>query len=244
MFRIFICLSMLILTSCASTIPTLSTEVLNELRQSRITIVFTDTSKQINYTIEIYEVLNITQRKVSSSYREDWESEEYITNIHTLEFAKNGFKIRMFSEIFSKSDLNKVRQMHQQIIKDNNIEPKIKPILTPEVKELLRERGIEHLVLIDWTGFTLFIQSRGLPAQGMTTTNFKIFNVKSGNVLWQSSSSADITIDLNKMDGRIFLESNELENLKLEVKRLLLSQYNRKENNIWHLFGLNNNPNQ
>jgi len=232
---------LLLLSSCASStkiIPTLSNEAAASMRQGKMTVVFFDSKETVNYIIEIYEVLNITHRKVNSSYQYDFSTEEFINNIHLREFAKYGLKVRMFSEIFSKKDLEKVRQMQQQLNdeKKSNSETKFK--LTTEVKKLLQERQIENLVVIDWSGFSLFIKGRGLPANNITTTNYYVFNVNSGNLAWSGSTTANLPIDLRGKDGRIYLESNDYAQLKYEIKRLLQSLYDPSKNNIWKIMGL------
>lgn len=237
MFRFIFCLTMLTVSACSTTTPKLSNEALDSLRQGKLIVVFFDSVKQINYIVEIYEVLNITQRIVSSSYKNEWQSDEYITDIHTKEFAIHGFKTRKFLELFSNNDLTKVKVMHQQFLKNTKSNLNIKPILTPEIQNLLSERQIKHLVLIDWTGFSLFIKSQGKSPRELAISNYKIFNTTTGNLIWQGSSHADISTNLQKKDGKVFLEENNYARFKFEIKRLIRSQYTREKNSILQSIG-------
>ncbi|MFV1982710.1 MAG: hypothetical protein ACC657_04155 [Thiohalomonadales bacterium] len=241
MYRYLAYFFLLSVSGCATTVntssPKLSPEVAQNFRQGKISVVFFDVKKTLNYIVEIYEVLNTTERKLSSSYRDDWESDAYLTDLHTRQFAKQGLKVNMFSELFSKADLKLIELFHQQNLRNRKKDPKVKLSLTPEIKEILSERRIKHLVLIDWTGFNLLIKSQGLPAEEFASTHYKIFNVESGNIMWEGSIPARLTLKLKK-DGKIFLEENNFAQFKFEVKRLILSQYTRKENNIWQQLGL------
>jgi hypothetical protein len=245
MFRYIIFFSALVLSSsCATksvTIAPLSPDLAQNFSRGKITVVFIDSSKTLNYIIEIYEVLNTTQRTLSSTYRDDWENDIELTELHTRQFAKQGFKVRMFTEIYSKADFNKVKLMHSQYLKDKKTNPNIKITLTKEIKTLLSERRIDHLVLIDWTGYTLLIKSQGLPAEEYATLNYKIFNSKSGNEVWNAAVQSKISIDLKERDGKVYLEKDEFAQFKLEVNKLILSQYTRNKDNIWQLMGIENN---
>jgi len=241
MNQLIISFSLLLLTACASTTSDIqmpSEEVAQNISNEKLTVIFIDSNKTLKYIVEIYEVLNTTERKLSTSYRNEWESDAILTDLHTREFAKQGFKVRMFTEIFSKKDLKKVELMYQQYLKESKINPELKLTLTPEVQELLKDRRIEYLVLIDWTDFTLFIKSKGQAAEEFTTTNYKILNRKTGNIVWQGSIQAKLSLDLKDKDGKIYLEENNLAQFKFEVKRLIRSQYTRNKDNLWQLMGL------
>ncbi len=257
---LFCSLLPLLLIGCANIKPIEPTVVSNmKDDQSKIAVAFFDGHKKINYLEDKYLVLAVAQVASNSTYDGIWESNQFLTNVHTKELSKAGINTVSIYDVLDKDDLAKFQGMQEDVFKlwlssngKMTKEKKAKldkiknnPALTldDEWRQKLIENDVDYLFWVTWSGFTLHMQTLGLPVNGKFATGYRVFDLNNNTIVWDGSLYAWEEVDVVGDSGKTFLEANNLEGLKKEVKRILEKRYNAPKNSYKSHIGLDSMPN-
>jgi hypothetical protein len=213
-----------VFTGCASVAP-IKPESAAAVRNGATAVVFYDAREQINYIEDKYFVLGVAQVASNSAYRGLWDSNRELSALHADELRKTGLKARSIYDILSEAEITEAAASIKVMYEDLYAAIRDKKPLTPSVpavvSEMLLANGYDHLMCINWSGYTLHLQALGLPPLSKMVTGYTFFNLhEKENPIWDGSISTSERTTVEGDSGKIFLESNDLLGLRKEVGRL------------------------
>jgi len=225
---IFIFACALLFSGCATVAP-LQPEVASKVKQSKVAVVFYDGSEQINYIEDKYLVLGVAQVASNSVYHGVWDSNRDLTTLHTQELGKLGVPATSLYDIFSDVEIAQayaqLKEMYTRPLSSAG-KPLSAPPVTPQLAQMLIAKGYDHLIAINWTGYTLHLQTLGLPMLSKTQVGFRFLDLTNPQpLLWIGSILIWEEVEIANGTGKDFLEKNDLAGLKAEVARLFHERY-------------------
>ena len=90
--------------------------------------------------------------------------------------------------------------------------------LTPLLRQSLLDKGQDYLIWATWTGYTLHIQTLGLPPNEQFVLVYRVFDVKKNKLLGGGTTFYLHNVNLEGQTGKEFLENNNLAGLRTQVE--------------------------
>jgi hypothetical protein len=221
---------LLVLTGCA-TVPKLSTSDADRVKGGKSTVLFMDDVEQINYLQDKYYVLAVTQEGSTSVYKGLWNSSKDLSAVHADEFSKLGLQAKSAFELLGEQDIarltqeDKIRYTVQPRQTGGGPAAPAAKTITPQLRQALLDKGQDYLIWGSWSGYTLHIQTLGLPPNEQFLLRYWIFDLKQnqflggGDVLWLQK------VDLGGQTGKDFLEKNNLAGLRSQVEKQIRARF-------------------
>jgi hypothetical protein len=245
-----------LLTGCGVTAP-LKPDSANAVKQAKTAIVFYDGIEQINYIADEYFVLGVAQVGSHSAYHGIWDSNKELSALNAEELTKIGLQAQ---SIYANRSLDEIAQfepwlktMHEDLhpapkkqgVKQKTVDSGPAPVVVPQLREALQKDGYNHLIWISWSGYTLHLQTLGLPPMSQMTVSFRIIDLQKNAVVWDGAVGVMEKTSLGSAaTGKEFLENDNLSGLKLEVARIFRERYQRRaghggfNNSIGQMIGI------
>lgn len=231
MTRIFTTFGLLLMLVGCATVPKLSAGDADRVQSGRSTVLFVDDIEQINYLQDKYYVLAVTQEGSTSVYKGIWNSSKALSAVNADEFSKLGLKATSAYELFSEPDLARLSQEDR-----NRFTVRPKPpaaggtapqaqSVTPELRQALLDKGQDYLIWASWSGYTLHIQTLGLPPNEQFLLRYWIFDLKQNKLLGGGDVSSLHNVDLADQTGKDFLEKDNLAGFRSQVEKHIRARF-------------------
>jgi hypothetical protein len=224
MKRILTALSLLIVLAGCASVPPLSASDAERVKSGKTAVLFTDGVQQINYLQDKYYVLAVTQEGSTSVYKGIWNSGKDLSAIHADEFSKLGLKAKSAYEFFGEQDLERFIQQDRDAAAAR---PKgaTDPTLSPQLRQALLDKNQDYLIRVTWSGYTLHIQTLGLPTNEQFLTLYRIFDVKNNKLLGGGDYMYLHSVDLEGQTGKDFLEKDNLAGFRSQVEKHIRARF-------------------
>jgi hypothetical protein len=229
MKRIFAALALLtVLAGCAS-VQRLSAPDAARVKNGKTAVLFVDDVQQINYRQDKYYVLAVTQEGSTSIYKGIWNSGKELSAIHAEEFSKLGLKARSAYELISERDLERLAQQDSDAAA---AQPKgaTDPTLSPQLRQALLDKNQDYLIRVSWTGYTLHIQTLGLPTNEQFLIRYRIFDVKNNKLMGGGDYMYLHSVNLEGQTGKDFLEKDNLAGLRSQMEKHIRARFTEPPN--------------
>ena len=238
-----------VLGGCASLPKPLTADVASKIKQGNTAVLFYDDMGEIKYLEDKYYVLGVAQVASNSAYGGIWSSNPELSQLHTEQFSKLGLKTQSAYALLSSSDIENNSAADRALYtfkppEKSKVKPAASPgqaALTPQLRDALLAQGQDSLIWVAWSGFTLHLQTLGLPAVEKMNTCFWVFDLKENRLLWNGTFFTFENTSIGGRTGKEFLEANDLSGLKSEVAARMRDYYQpekRKNNDVGLLMGL------
>jgi hypothetical protein len=241
---------LLVLAGCA-TLPPMSASDADRMKTGKTTVLFDDEIQQINYLQDKYYVLAVTQEGSTSVYKGIWNSNKDLSALHVDELSKLGLRARSAYELFSEQDVERMLQEDRDL---RLVQPKGTPVSTstsgntdkparssglvsanmpvsaeqtisPLLRQSLLDKGQEYLIWATWTGYTLHIQTLGLPPNEQFLLVYRVFDVKKNKLLGGGQTYYLHNVNLEGQTGKDFLEKDNLAGLRSQVEKHIRERF-------------------
>lgn len=231
MTRVFAAFGLVLMLAGCATVPKLSASDADRVQGGRSAVLFVDDVAQINYLQDKYYVLAVTQEGSTSVYKGIWDSSKDLSAVNADEFSKLGLKAKSAYEIFSEQDLTRLIQQDR-----NRFTVQSKPPvggaaapaaqgLAPELRQALLDKGQDYLIWASWSGYTLHIQTLGLPPNEQFLLRYWIVDVKQNKVLGGGDVGWMHSVDLAGQTGKDFLEKDNLAGFRSQVEKQIRARF-------------------
>jgi hypothetical protein len=224
MTRLFTAFGLLLMLAGCATLPHLSASDADRVKNGKSVVLFVDNAQQISYLQDKYYVLAVTQEGSTSVYKGIWDSGKDLSALHAAEFAKLGLRARSAYEIFSEQDLERLTQEDN----DGSVQPKQpgpSEAMAPQLRQALLDKGQDYLIWATWGGYTLHIQTLGLPPNEQFVLVYRIFDVKNNKLLAGGQSMYLHKVDLEGQTGKDFLEKDNLAGFRSQVEKHIRERF-------------------
>jgi len=242
MTRLLTAFGLLLMLSGCATLPHLSSSDADRVKNGKSVVLFVDDAQQINYLQDKYYVLAVTQEGSTSVYKGIWDSGKDLSALNADEFSKLGLKTRSAYELFSGQDIERLLQEQRD---RSTTQPQQQPAgssgpaqasvshaaaaadqtITPQLRQALLDKGQDYLIWATWSGYTLHIQTLGLPPNEQFVLVYRIFDVKKNQLLGGGTSGYLHSVDLEGQTGKDFLEKNNLAGLRSQVEKHIRERF-------------------
>jgi hypothetical protein len=221
----------LALVGCASVAP-MKPEAATVVKNGTTAVVFYDGVEQINYIEDKYFVLGVAQVASNSVYQGLWDSNRMLTALHAEELGKIGINARSVYDLYADGERTEADALFKEMnaslqpMKTKKGEKSVVPQVPARLREQLLAKGCDHLMWISWNGYTLHMQTLGLPALSKISTRYRVVDLRNDTApLWDGWV---LTWEETKVEGdtgKAFLEAHDLAGLKKEVDRVSRGRY-------------------
>lgn len=241
------CLAALVLTGCASLPKPMTADVATQLKQGKTAVLFYDDIGQINYLEDKYFVLGVAQVASNSAYTGIWNGGPELSQVHAEQFGKLGLQAQSAYNLLPATVIEESTANERSVFtlkppaKGQKKKTKADWQLSPQLRDALIAQGQDSLVWVSWSGFTLHLQTLGLPTVEKFSTSFWILDLKQNKVVWDGSFMTWENAELGERTGKEFLESDELKGLKRESAEKMRQYYSptkRSNKDVGTLTGL------
>lgn len=234
MKRILAAIAVLLILSGCATVPKLSESDADRLKSGKSAILFVDDVEQINYLQDKYYVLAVTQEGSTSVYKGIWNSSKDLSAVHADEFSKLGLKATSAYDLLAEQDLARLTQRDRQRYTIRAPQAgsgaTSADAVSSELRQALLDKGQEFLIWTSWSGYTLHIQTLGLPANQQFLCRHWIFDLQRNKFLGGGDQMWLQKLDLAGATGKDFLEKNNLAGLRSEVEQLIRTRFKSPAN--------------
>jgi hypothetical protein len=238
MTRLFAALGLLLLLAGCAGVPRISASDAERMQGGRTAVLFVDDAQQINYLQDKYYVLAVTQEGSTSVYKGIWNSGKDLSAIHADEFSKLGLKAKSAYDLIGAQDLERFVQEDRDT---DAARPKgdAVPTLAPQLRQALLDRNQDYLIRVSWTGYTLHIQTLGLPTNEQFVLVYRIFDVKNNKFMGGGNYMYLHSVDLGGQTGKDFLEKDNLAGFRSQVEKHIRDRFEEPPNaTIGKILGL------
>lgn len=230
MTRVFAAFGLLLVLAGCATLPHLSASDADRVKDGKSAVLFVDDVEQINYLQDKYYVLAVTQEGSTSLYKGIWNSSRDLSAIHADEFSKLGLKARSAYELFGAQDLERLTQEDRGRYTMRPKQPAGAAAdpgqaITPELRQALLDKDQDYLIWASWSGYTLHIQTLGLPPNEQFLLRYWIFDVKKNKLLGGGDSMYLHSVDLAGQTGKEFLEKDNLAGFRSQVEKHIRARF-------------------
>lgn len=218
-----------VFAGCATVAP-MKPEAASQFKTGKVAVSFFDPFEQINYIEDKYFVLGVAQVASNSTYSGLWNSNLDLSKLHTEELNKLGVPATSIYDIFTDSEMTQVnaelKQMYPVPQKGQKAKKSTPPVVTPQLSEMLRAKGYDRLIAVSWGGYTLHMQTLGLPTVSQLNASYRFVDLQTAKPLWTGIVLIweDVEVPSGK-SGKDFLETDNLAGLKAEVDRDFRERY-------------------
>jgi len=231
MKRIFVAFGLLLLLAGCATVPKLSAGDADRMQAGRSTVLFVDDVEQINYLQDKYYVLAVTQEGSTSVYKGIWNSSDTLSAVNADEFSKLGLKATSAYKLFSEPDLARLTQedryrftMRPKPPATGGTTPQAQSV-TPQLRQALLDKGQDYLIWASWSGYTLHIQTLGLPTNEQFLLRYWVFDLKQNRLLGGGDVGWLHKVDLAGQTGKDFLEKDNLAGFRSQVEKQIRARF-------------------
>lgn len=234
MRRILAVIAGLLMLSGCATVPKLSASDADRVKSGKTAILFVDDVEQINYLQDKYYVLAVTQEGSTSVYKGIWNSSKELSAVHADEFSKLGLKATSAYDLLVEEDLARLTQHDRQRYTIRAAQPDngaaSADAVASELRQALLDKGQDYLIWSSWSGYTLHIQTLGLPANQQFLCRYWIFDLRGNKFLGGGDQMWLQKLDLAGATGKDFLEKDNLAGLRSEVEKLIRTRFESPAN--------------
>jgi hypothetical protein len=228
MKRILVALALLTaLAGCAS-VQRLSAPDAARVKNGKTAVLFVDEVQEINYRQDKYYVLAVTQEGSTSVYKGIWNSGKDLSAIHAEEFSRMGLKVKSAYELIGERDLE--RFVQQEVAAAAAAKGGTVPTLDPQLRQALLDKNQDYLIRVSWSGYTLHIQTLGLPTNEQFVIRYRIFDVKSNKLMGGGDYMYLHSVNLEGQTGKDFLEKDNLAGLRAQVEKHIRARFTEPPN--------------
>ena len=228
MKRILVALVLLTaLAGCAS-VQRLSAPDAARVKNGKTAVLFEDDVQEINYRQDKYYVLAVTQEGSTSVYKGIWNSGKDLSAIHAEEFSKLGLKAKSAYELIGERDLE--RFVEQEIAAAAAAKGDTVPTLDPQLRQALLDKNQDYLIRVSWSGYTLHIQTLGLPTNEQFVIRYRIFDVKNNKLMGGGDYMYLHSVNLEGQTGKDFLEKDNLAGLRSQMEKHIRARFTEPPN--------------
>lgn len=231
MTRILAALGMVFVLAGCATMPKLTADEADRVTGGKTAVLFVDDVEQINYLQDKYYVLAVTQEGSTSVYKGIWNSSKDLSAVHADEFSKLGLKAKSAYEILGEQNVPRLT-LNDRIRYTVRATPPVgaaaaNPVqtITPELRQALLDKGQDYLIWASWSGYTLHIQTLGLPPNEQFLLRYWIFDLKQDKLLAGGDCAWLQKVDLAGQTGKEFLENNNLAGFRSQVEKQMRARY-------------------
>ena len=227
MLRIVILLWGILLSGCAS-VPPMPTDAAGNIKNSKSVVSFFDVTERINYIEDVYLVLGVAQVTSNSVYSGIWNSNKDLSAVHSEELSKIGVRASSLYDVLSDKEISEITAIQKEMLTLNSPGvDKSELKLNPRYRDILLNKGFNHLFWLTWSGYTLHIKTLGLPTRGSFGTTYWIFDLNSNKLIWSGSFYTTEKVLIVGVTGKEFIEKGNLAGLKSEVTRMTKERYKK-----------------
>jgi hypothetical protein len=225
MKRVFAAFALLLMLAGCASIPRLSASDAERVTNGKTVVLFVDDAQQINYLQDKYYVLAVTQEGATSAYKGIWNSGKDLSALHADEFSKLGLKAKSAYELFGEQTVAQFVQQDRDALAAQPKGAAPDPALNPQLRQALLDKGQDYLIRISWTGYTLHIQTLGLPANEQFVIRYRIFDVRNNKFMGGGDYGYLHSLNLEGKTGKDFLETNNLQGLRAQVEQHIRERF-------------------
>lgn len=231
MYRYLVSVFVFALMCGCSTIQPISAVSTNELKSGKSSVALYDDAERINFLEDKYLVLAVAQVASNSEYQGMWDGSKDISALHATEFSRIGVPAHSIYDNLTESGKAELKamqkEMHAALVAEKVVENRkeLSPYLNPQLRQRLLDNGDDYLIWMTWSGYLMHIQTLGLPPTESFVTNYWIHDLKKNQTVWHGSIGFRETIDLKGVNGKAFLEKDNLAGLKAQVATMIAERY-------------------
>lgn len=210
------------------------------MKTGKTTVLFQDEAQQINYLQDKYYVLAVTQEGSTSLYKGIWNSNKDLSALHADELAKLGLRAHSAYELFSEKDVARMLQEETELrLAQPKGTPAADQTISPLLRQSLLDKGQDYLIWATWSGYTLHIQTLGLPPNEQFLLVYRVFDVKKNKLLGGGTTYYLHNVNLEGQTGKDFLEKDNLAGLRSQVESHIRERFTAPPNaSIGKILGL------
>jgi hypothetical protein len=240
MIRNFI-LAFIVLLISGCTVAPISSTHSESIKNEKTAVVFNDMHKLINYVEDHYWVLGVSQTSSQSKYEGIWDSNFELEILHSEKFNTLGLKADAITQLLNQELLEALKARQIQVAKIDRLSSgKQGPILRElsqrikkdpivviptEILDELKILQYRYMIWIDAAPLLVHIQTLGLPTLTLQNLEYKIFDLESHKMIWESKVGLVERLERDGKTGKEVLESNNLQGLKEQISFLHSERY-------------------